>query len=490
MILLFVLLPAGLIYYYREQSGLVNYLPADTPFYLSLSLPQAKKWFTPWLVWQRADKPNTAVSGLYQKLDLISWPNASWSEKILPLFSGRIELARLPLTGPSPTGGGLVLKARLNDRAAWFGLFNLKSDYGGEVLTFDLAMSGAWGALTKNPNKIVWRILGNDLYLSDNADILGQLPAKRTDSLARQLKSLKAKVGLALIYAKDKDFLAIDNPYIKALSQSAAYPLVIGFSQAEKAVNFNIYGEKSSAGPIKSTALAERLYEFDSAFYGQNLASAYTQAEASLPDNLKNNFWPILQNFYGVDKAAALTEFGVSEIFLVFSGTDWLLNIANKTPENSNLLATLKKAGAALFAITHPEAVEQPLGDGTKLVELRAQTAGLAWREEPWSYAAGAVKMESLSGQGEKSGYYVGFVPDLGYILTTAMPLLNQYAANSEAAVDVKNSGCFMPKNMLMAASIPIKHLTANELWQAIASKIIITMPQADKISGCVLLKD
>lgn len=500
---LFISLLLGAVYFFQEGSSLANHLPADTKFYVSLSLPAENIWYSPFLFWQSGNKPDRKITSIYSRLNLISWEKVSWQEKILPLLSERIELASLPskdtalLSASNPqrissqaSDGGLLLRARLSDKAAWLALFgSTPESYQGEVVSQDLTVSGAWAALTKNPNKISWQILGHNLYLSDNPGILLELNSKISNSLYSELKKAKVNPGLALIYVKDKDSLLLDNVYVKSLAGAAAYPLVIGLVQEPGALKFDVYGQKINSEPIKSTALAERLNDFDSAFYGQNLAALYPPAEEHLPDGLEYSFWPILKDFYGIDKAEALTEIGASEIFLTFSGSDWLLNIANNNAENNNLLAVLKKAGQAGFAITHPQAVERKLADGSKMTELRADTEGLEWQNETWPLPGQLINLESLKGQGEESGYYAGFAPGIGYILTTSMSLLNRYEQMSAEAVGkISKTGCAAPNNMLMGASLSVNNLTNDAWWRSLAKKIIITMPSSDKISGCVVL--
>lgn len=487
LVILLVLFLGGLYYYVQKGSGLANHLPTDTKFYVSLSLPAENHWYAPFLFWQKGNKPSQKLASVYSRLNLISWDKVAWAEKVLPLLAGRIELASLPRIGGTDAGG-VLLKAQLKDKPAWLALFGMSAEsYRGEVQTRDWAIGGIWNHLTKNPNKIAWQILGNDLYLADSADVLFELNGKTGDLLASVLKKMKVKPGLALFYAKDEDSLNFDNVYIKALSQAATYPLAIGFREAPGAVNINVYGQKLNPEPKKSSALAERLHEFDAAFYAQNLASAYAQAEAFLPEGLKNNFWMILKDFYGITKDEALTEIGTSEIFLTFSGNDWLLNISDNKGENNNLLAVLKKAGTALFATTHPATVEHKLGDGTKMVELRADIEGLEWAEEPWSYASQPVKIESLKGQGESNGYFIGFVPEIGYILTTSMPLLNQYAAPSAPG---ENENCILSKNTLLGASWPVNNLTTDDFWRSMVDKIVFTGQADGKINGCAVLLD
>lgn len=480
----------GAIYFFREGSGLANYLPADTKFYASLSLPREPKWFDPLFFWSAdtaSGKSNQKIASIYSRLNLISWGEAAWAEKILPLLAGRLELAILPGAEGEGAPDILVARATLKDRAAWLKLFGYEASYNGEVLTRDLLVSGAWGALTKNPNKIVWRILGEDLYLADNADILKQMPSRPAETLSSQLRGLKAKPGLARVYIKDKDSLKFDNPYVRALSMGSVYPLVMGLKQSSGAININFYGQKLNSEPLEPGVLSGRLSEFGSSFYAQNLPRAYAQAEAYLPEGLKNNFWAILKDFYGISQEEALTEFGASEIFLTFFGDDWLFNIANNGPENSGLRALLKKAGTALFAATHPAAVEHKLADGTKMIELRADVEGLDWGEEPWSYAGEAANFEALRGQGEGRGYYSGFAPGIGYILTTAMPLLNQYAVTGTSG---ENKSCVLSKNILLGVSWPVANLTNNDFWRSMVDKIVIASLADGKISGCAVLRD
>ncbi|MEK7125465.1 MAG: hypothetical protein AAB880_00975, partial [Patescibacteria group bacterium] len=421
-------------------------------------------------------KPNMAISRFYQKLNLISWDKVAWPANILPLLSGQIELASWPRVGGTD-GGGVLLKTQLKDKAAWLSLFGLSAEsYQGEVQTHEVAVSGLWNHLTKNPNKIAWQVLGNDLYLADNEKILFDLSKKNSNSLSKELKNIKVKPGLALFYAKDKDSLVLDNVYVKALTSAASYPLAIGFLEEQDMLKFNIYGQKLSTSDIPASDLADKLFYFNQAFYAHNLPLAYAQAEGKLPEALKNGFWAVLKDFYGIEKEKALTEFGASEIFFVFSGNDWLLNIADKTGENNNLTSLIKQSAAVLFATSHPVAREQRLADGTKMIELRAEVAGLEWAKEPWSYAGQVLNMESLRGQGEASGYYAGFVPEIGYILTTAMPLLNTYASQGANDQDkTKQKFCYPKKNIVMAAAI---------------EKIIIFALGDGKISGCAVLPE
>lgn len=465
-------------YFFTKTSSLSDSLSSDTQFYFSLNLPKNNYWFEQVFNWQRSERPNQKLNRVYQKIDLISWSQVGFQEKLLPLFIGKLELART-------ADGSLVFKTTLRDQAKWLGLFGLTSEnYTGQTITADLSLSGSWVLLTKNPNKINWQIIGNDLYLSDNAEILSKIKDFKGESLEKIISKLNIKKSLAIAYIKDKNFISNNNLISQDLLQDISFPIVLTVDQSNQAINFIVYNQNQVKNKSNDqNSIQWRVLGSDKGIYWQ-------------PDGKKDllkDISSILLGFYNIDTNLLLTENGTRENLLTFFGEDWLYNIADQDLEpNQELLKLLSDFGRSLFANSHPQAVERILVDGSKMIELRAETNDLTWQSLDWAYADVKITLNVLVGQGEDKGYYFGFVPKVGYILSTSLSAIDKYLAleKNKISIDFKTTGCSLSQSTAILGYLPINLLAKDSFLSEIGEKFIISLGQDGKIAGCLMTVD
>ena len=433
----------------RTQS-LADRLPEATSFYFFLALPREPRWFDRIFFWRQVEIPSANLNRLYSKLDFISWPGVDFQKQILPLLKNKIEFGRLD-------NGTLILKTELTDKGEWLSITKAAdsaNNYGDELIYDDEAgtyqgeiiqpgeqaetefSTGLWPGLTKNPNKISWLVKNSELYISDQPDWRNYLSQKR--SLP------KFERGMIQAFIKDKGALSgLDSLWGQFFAPDKGYPLKV----IARNINQNLVWQ---AGTLETKFSWDEVGSlepsFDSALLvtGRNIGQAYAQwqsvlgqlEQSQLTKNI-NELESIIKEFYGLDLALVLEKIEKRELVLRLSGNsgnqelafgnDWSLQIKDQENKiDEELLGYLQKFGSSLFAITHPQAVEHKLSDGSKMIELRAGSEGLIWQPLEWSSQGRQHSFYSLRGQGETNGYFIGFIPAKGYWLASSLSLISQ----------------------------------------------------------------
>lgn len=465
-----ILVGAGVWFFaFPSVPSLADRLPEATSFYFSLALPQEARWSDYIFFWRQSARPGRDLSRLYSKLDFISWPGVDWQKQILPLLKNKIEIGRLD-------NGALILKTELIDKGQWLSLVKAAASvngyddelvyneetgtYQGGIIQSDEQAgtkfsAGLWQYLTKNPNKISWLVKNSELYISDQPDWQNYLGQKR--SLP------KFERGMIQAFIKDKgaldsldslwgQFFAPDNGYpLKAIAKNIKQNLVWQAGSLDKRFSWD---EVSSLAPSFDSLLLAA---------GRNVGQAYAQWQSVLGQLEQNQLTKninelerIIKEFYGLDLALVLEKIGKRELVLRLSGNsanqeltfgnDWSLQIKDQENKvDDELLGYLQKFGSSLFAITHPQAVEHKLSDGSKMIELRAGSEGLAWQPLEWSSQGQQHSFYSLRGQGEANGYFIGFIPAKGYWLASSLSLISQTLEAESAAP--RSTKCALPFN-------------------------------------------
>jgi|GEM_PF-2650130 len=473
----------------RPASGLADQLPGETSFYFSLALPEETRWYDRVFFWRASVMPSRNLSRLYAKLDFISWPGVDWQKQISLLLKDKIEMARLD-------DGTIILKARLKDKDGWLALTKAGAGsysqdtktYQGEITQpSDQAtyFGGWWKYLTKNPNKISWLIKNNDLYISDQPNFESYLGQKRAlPKFERGIVQafIKDKTAFAGLDASFGQFFAPGNGYpLKLIARNVNHNLVWQFGSADKSF---IWDEVSAFAP-----------SFDSPFAvtGRNIGQAYAQWQSSLaliePNQLTKNINELSQitkEFYNLDLETVFNKIGSQEVILEpVSGNEWLFRIKGSQSEIDNeLLEYLQKFASALFAVSHPQAKEHKLSDGTAMVELRATREGLEWQPLEWTSNGQQYSFYSLRGQGEEAGYFIGFIPAKGYFLASSLSLISQALESEDAPA--RSAGCSLPFKPDLRLVFAPAFISSETLFNQIISKLTLAATVDGRLAGCV----
>lgn len=382
-------------WYFWPQNTLLARLPADASFYASFTLSEDARWYDKLFIWRRYGLPPEGALALYQQLANSSqlWQGLDLSE-LIRASRGRAEAGKL-------ADGTWILSARLKD-------------------------SGAWPGPAGKPGSWYWQKAGGRVYLSRSADFWEKIKIKPASALGKLNRGLGK--GLASFYFKDAS--ALPEWGIQGAAATVA-ALRFPFMAAAKTSGNNIIwreiGRKNGLSsptldklfPIGSIANAGLVWQF------ADLGQILTRALSNISEENKE----LLGKFYNVNLSGLATKLiGKQGMFILsdVSGPNWLLLIrdSNSSPDQ-DILSIFKGMATAFFAATHPQTVEHTLADGSKMVELRAEPAGIEGKAFTWRRNDADYDFWGLFGQGENTGYFVGFLPSYGYALMTSSDLLD-----------------------------------------------------------------
>lgn len=485
IIILLSALIIGLWFYFGRAKSLADNLPVDVEFYVALELPAQDTWYERFKFWASAPRVDSSPARLYQRLNLLGWDAINFSEHLLPLFAGQMELARL-------AGGGLVFKTSLTDKAGWLKLAKSEANnYRDQVLqTLAVTPIGWWAALAALDSKIYWLTDGADLYLSDRADILAGIKNKPTQPLSGQLGNSFIKPDLLTVYVSNLAFLDKLVPaYAAPVQATLAGPLVLKANLDGQNLVWSTLG-----GSKVSTPAANNGADYDLTVFAHDFSQAYagwknilTQVKSGLLSANVGRLEQIAKEFYHLDIQSFSQKLGKRELAYYSASlgfkpqASWLfLAKGDKEPSDTGIETALEALGSSLFAITHPRAVARTLSDGSTMVELRADIDGLDWQPYVWTAAGQEYNLKSLNGQGESQGFYTGYVPNLGYVLTNQMEFLTKVARLPA------EPSCVAGNETELGAVISPHLLTSDALVLEIVKNIAISATRNGQLAGCL----
>ncbi len=414
----------------RNRLPLLGELPDRAPWYAAVALERPSAWYDSFLPRHRAPERESPSGRLIAALDVLRFAGAdSFADDVLPSLSGNLEIAELP-------SGDVVLAAGLSDPAPWFELLGVPASPPERIHEGGVPLGGLLEVVAPKQGSWAWVVRDGSLYVASRSAAFEELGGVSARTLREALRDLGSGGTSGVFYVRDAQSVPARNPYLGLLLSGARFPLVLDIAFSEETVVFRVpesekIGLSSTPGSAFQNAYSTTGVEV--AAYLENAGGLYGQWISGLSEGMRSRAGAaeaLLRAFYGAP-GAPLTEVlsGAEFVFLLFapqeaSGEpDWLLALSAGVPED-----VLKGIAERLFAASHPRAVENTLADGSAMVELRADTAGLAWEEISVPYGGSGLRFFSLSGAGEIRGYARGTVPRFGQVLTSNVSLIQRVA--------------------------------------------------------------
>lgn len=401
--------------------------------------------------------PPSGALPFYQQLtkNNLSWQELDLSE-LIRASRGRVEAGKL-------ADGTWILSAQLKDSSAW-------PRPAGELSNWH------------------WQKAGGRVYLSKRPDFWEKIKTKPAAALGKLNRGLGK--GLASFYLKDSS--ALPEWGVEAMA-AAAGVLHFPFMAAAKTSGNNIIwreiGRKNGLSspsldellPIGSAANAGLVWQF------ADLGRILTSVLANFSDENKES----LGKFYNVNPSGPIAKFIDKHGLFILSdtaGPNWILLARdNNSSPDQDILSIFKGMATSFFAATHPQTIEHTLVDGSKMVELRAEPAGIEGKAFTWRRKDTDYNFWGLFGQGENIGYFVGFLPDYGYVLATSPDLLDVllslptgqgFSGNDQAA-------CSPPRKMANHVWLRPDILGAPYFLTKIIKFIGLNEDSSGQLSGC-----
>ncbi len=424
----------------QNRPALARELPDTAGWYARLPLPRDVHWYDSFLVRQQAMGRTSAAGEFVASLDVLYWEGAPFADAIVPLISGSLEVAEL-------ADGQVVLAARLSDQDGWFALVGERPpDAQESVREAHIPLQGLWRGIAPQSSEWAWMVREGRLYVASSASAFGALGKGGQKTLAAALSEAGSRGSAGVWYVLDAASAPARNPYAEALLQGAQFPLVLDIAFSEGNV---IFSTQKSPGTVLSSAPASGLAalyaqtDVDAGLYAARIGDSQ-QWFSALSGDARLKFdaaFSLLEAWYGAD-SALFSSVEDAELAIFFfrapdGELDWLAALSDD-PEG-----VLSRVGEALFAVSHPKAVPQTLSDGSPMVELRAERAGIAWEPLLAPYNGAALEFSSLAGAGELRAYARGAVPGLGMVLTNNVSMPNRVRmSGSPAAFGAESNAC------------------------------------------------
>ncbi|MBI1961303.1 MAG: hypothetical protein HY473_02535 [Candidatus Sungbacteria bacterium] len=423
----------------QNRDTLARELPDSARWYARLPLPREVHWYDSFLLREQAMERTSAAGELVASLDVLHWEGASFADAILPLISGSLEVAEL-------ADGQVVLAAALSDQDGWFALMGDRPDAQESIREAHIPLQGLWRGIAPQSSEWAWMVREGRLYVASSASAFGALGKGGQQTLAMALSEAGSRGREGVWYVLDAESAPARNPYAEALLQGAQFPLALDIAFSEGNV---IFSTQKSPGTVLSSAPASGLaamyahMDVDAGLYAARIGDSQ-QWFSALSDGARLKFdaaFSLLEAWYGADRAL-FSSVEDAELAIFFfrapdGELDWLAALSDD-PEG-----VLARVGEALFAASHPKAVPQTLADGSPMVELRAERAGIAWEPLLATYNGAALEFSSLAGAGELRAYARGAVPGLGMVLTNNVSMLNRVrVSGSPAASGAESNAC------------------------------------------------
>ncbi len=477
IILVSIAIVLGFVYWFitRPNLTLANQLPSDASFYAAISLPQNEKWYSELLFWKKESTPNKDTARLFQKFNLFTWDNLTFTQDILPIFYGTLEAGLLP-------NGGAVLSMTLKDKEKWFDLVGISQEtYQNSTIEMQYPLTGWWPDFTATKDAWAWYIEDDMLYVLSSASVRQKLGA--FGSFAEKLNIPIFANYLAFLYSNDSSIFA-DNIYTKAIKENVSYPLIISAKQGNGLIRWQDgFEAKISTSDMDNSRIKTLEY------IPSNL-SIYINNFESLYKKLGQNFVPIfdtLKGLYSTDISDISQIIGEKDVLVSFKD-DWMVLIESEVETQETIFELLKNIGASFFAFSHPITIERELTDGTVMTELRADIDGLEWEEIEWLYNGTNITLESLQGKGEINGYFIGSVPNMGIVLGSSLEYL-QETLNILKENYVKPPSCDLSGFSESAIKISHDFISSDAYLNGIIDYFLVGSSNNGNVAGCIVLK-
>ncbi|MBI4122402.1 MAG: hypothetical protein HY462_00215 [Parcubacteria group bacterium] len=470
----------GAWYFFLKVDTLARVLPPDTQFYAHVAVPREGMWYDQFFFWRSALYEGQRGARLYQKLNVVSWEGVQFATDILPAFAGSFELARLD-------SSTLIARATVRNPSTWFSAVGFEGAYDGVVQRFDAPLSGAWPVLAGSSDGFWWQMVGRALYVSNKPNFAEQFVSRGSLTLAPTLAAVGARQGVAALYVANRDviggsagieletaLLALPEPFVFVVERSSDSQWVWRVSGTEKGQHPGSFG---STLPLDSgTGFLLRAADFGGAW---NVWAPLYPPVAKFELLLKELYQMDISAFSGLTTGHEVLFAAEESAAKGELGPGWLFFIEYAEP-NQEVGNALKNIGTAFFAVSHPLAVERTLSDGSTMVELRAETEGLAWQELGW--------MESLRGQGEDAGYFTGHIPGAGYVLASSFSLLERYLAiiKGFGVSDSENPSCVAPDPLRTGALLSFRAVFPETFFITIIDHVLIGESVRGSLVGCI----
>ncbi len=505
----FVVFILGLVLFFSfwfwrfTRPSLAKDLPDDVLFYAKVSIPYSETWSKKIFFWREKSNPGARGSRLYKKFDLINWEGVSFYNSIMPVLKNELELA-------ITSQGSIVARSVLIDKDSWFSLVGYGFEYSGSVEKFESKIHGWWRDVFGFEEDFYWQIKGDIIYISSDEYFKTQFSKKGQRTIFDKLSSRGINSGVFFGYISDQDSVPIlkDNKTAGAFFASLGEPFVFSV-QKESDVQWNLRFEgqrdldKSDTEFFKSflpfkdgtslvffaSDLGKFLENWQKVIYeNQDISSQIFYVDSILKDFYSFDFNDFLGLVSGNGSFLAIENKGNNNLFDEASG--WLLFIESLDID-SGIDKFLEDFGSSLFAISHPLTVERKLPDGSLMIELRAETQGIEWKDDILSYKENSLEMQSLLGQGEKFGYFKVYIPGSGYAFSNSLYFLEQYfdSIDNFKKPEFSSQSCVSAYTFGIGAVFSSEYLFDESFLNGIIEHILIGESWGNGVVGCVKFK-
>lgn len=474
-----------------QADSLAARLPRDVDFYARVVLPREDAWFNEFFFWRSPSNLGARAARLYQKLDVVSWEGTQFATDLLPFFSGSLESARFD-------SGTFIVRTTLQNPAAWFGAVGFTGAYTGTVERFSAPLSGWWPLAAGSGEEFYWQLSERTLYLSNTADFTSGFLSSPSETLADELAAQGAESGVAVLYSANAESIghALGGELEAALA-AFSEPIVLSIeSKGDTQWMLQMAGA-GNASESQSFGVSLPV-DGDTGFLlrSVDMGGAWSAWSGLYP--LAATFGDLLKELYQTDISNVAGLFAKRNGLIAIEsstthselGPGWLLFIETQET-NPDIAVALERVGAALFAISHPLAVERTLTDGSTMVELRAETEGIAWEEFGWSHNEEPIALFSLRGQGEEFGYFTGYIADRGYVFTSSLTLLERYLPliKGVRVSDSPSVSCSTSYPMSVGALVRADVMFGDAFLPSVIDHVVFGESSSGMVVGCVGFK-
>jgi|GEM_PF-5658568 len=481
---LVVVIILGFWHVSRSNLALAKNLSSDTRFYLYLKIPNTESVHSKLRFWDSSFQ-DMQLNRLYTNFVQANLGEFFTETGGNSFFSGVIEIAKLDT-------GEVVLTSELKNKKEWLSLMFIDDEYAGQIVELEISANNWLQSISSQENWF-WYIDKGRLYFVSSKSAREKISFNLAISISDMISSSRKDIGI--FYANDiSGIFDSENPYINILAGSVVKPFILYACKTDNQVIFRTndlpkisenltensikklyqasdFGVKAHIGDIKSFNIV----------FEENVLRILSQIEGFLKET----------HSIDIEKLDRKSAFSNLAIFISPKNNQKIEENHWAIVSESLELDILEQFGMSSFAKQHPIRVQNVLRDGSVMIEMRAEEEGLLWEDFPIVFNNQDIVFRTLQAQGEGNGYFAGFVPGLGSVLTNSEAVLNKileiYSNISKISA---NNECKLDFSSRISSHFDASFLSDDLLMESIIDYLNILSLESGDLYGCVVFNE